>query len=78
MSGFRIKSSHPYVDPNPVVEEPEPEPESGSYFDAGYSLAPSVAPVKPRPTTNTITDVRTGSGGGMAIRQCVNGMSDLY
>lgn len=77
MSGFRIKSSHPYVNPNPI-EEPEPEPES--YFSTGYSLAPAQAAQDEasRPSTNTISDVRTGSAGGMAIRQSVGGMADLY
>lgn len=68
MSGFRIKSSHPFVNPSPVEEEDDES--------SVYSLAVPPKPVPP--STNTISDVRTGSSQGMAIRTSVTGMADYY
>lgn len=74
MPGFKVQSTHPFVNPQPEQGEPTPDP----YYGHGYTLAPPQAGQQPRSRTNAVTSVRTGSAKGMAMRTSMSAIADFY
>jgi hypothetical protein len=67
---FSVKSSHKFVNP------PIPQTQEVKYDDS--LSADKQQQVVYKPTTNTDTNVKTGSTTGMAMRTSQSGLEDFY
>lgn len=80
MPGFKIQSSHPFINPAPQLDEEDEADPYINNFTTNYMFSAPTHSMQEttQPKTNFISGVTNGSASGMAIRTSQTGMSDFY